>query len=163
MQTSDVQYVHTLKQSPPKHTSSWQVQPSISRYTGDAFARLSSRPWISLMLSLMCGSLCQQPSIRSYTSLGQVLGRCSTLPWVIHSITCRGTKTRGCHKTSKPKKKSRNSSWNVSENATVSKSFTEVVKLTDKGNPHNMFQQQSKIKYRAVTNSKGHLFKKMQI
>lgn len=70
-----------------KKLSSVYVQPSISRYTGEALARLRSKPWISFMLSLMCGSLCQQPSIRSYTSLGQVLGRCSTLPWVIHSIT----------------------------------------------------------------------------
>lgn len=83
-------YTH-IQISPP---SSSRVQPSISRYTGEALARLRSRAWISLMLSLMCGSLCQQPSIRSYTSLGQVLGRCSTLPWVIHSITCRGRRTR---------------------------------------------------------------------
>lgn len=87
-------HTHTCTHTLSCLLSSYWVQPNISRYTGEALARLSSRPWISLMLSLMCGSLCQQPSIRSYTSLGQVLGRCSTLPWVIHSITCRGRKTR---------------------------------------------------------------------
>ncbi len=81
-------HTHThIKHSPPLSSC---AQPSISRYTGEALARLRSRPWISLMFSLMCGSLCQHPSIRSYTSLGQVLGRCSTRPWVIHSITYRG-------------------------------------------------------------------------
>ncbi|TNN53345.1 E3 ubiquitin-protein ligase KCMF1 [Liparis tanakae] len=37
------------------------------------------------------GSRCQQPSIRSYTSLGQERGLCSTRPWVkiSHSTTPR--------------------------------------------------------------------------
>ena len=101
---------HTSRNSAP--SSSCCFQPSISRYTGEALARLSSRPWISLMLSLMCGSRCQQPSIRSYTSLGQVLGRCSTLPWVIHSITCRGRKIDSRFDIS-VQKNCRDSSWNV--------------------------------------------------
>lgn len=81
--TSTSEYVHAA----PVH------QPRMSRYTGEALARLWSMLQISLMFSLMQGSLCQQPSIRSYTSFGQVRGRCRTRPCVMHSITCRSTRS----------------------------------------------------------------------
>lgn len=42
---------------------------------------------ISLMFSRCWGSLCQQPSMTSYTSLGQTRGRSKTRPWVMHSMT----------------------------------------------------------------------------
>lgn len=46
---------------------------------------------MSLMFSRCCGSLCQQPNMRSYTSLGHRRGLSRTRPWVMHSMTCRKT------------------------------------------------------------------------
>ncbi len=80
------------------HTRHKLSYPRMSRYTGDALARLRSRLWISLMMSRVCGSLSQHPSIKSYTSFGQVRGRCSTRPWVIHSITYKRVRSERSNK-----------------------------------------------------------------
>lgn len=84
---TEAQLAHMHALTHTIHTASEVHQPSMSRQTGEALARLWRRLWSSLMFSLMQGSLCQQPSIRSQTSLGQVRGRCRTRPWVMHSIT----------------------------------------------------------------------------
>ena len=63
-------------------------QPRISRYTGGFLTRASRRLWMSLMTILCWGSLCQQPCISRYTSLGQVRGLSSSRPCVMHSMAC---------------------------------------------------------------------------
>lgn len=58
----------------------------MSRQTGGFLARATRRLQMSLMTSLCCGSLCQQPCMRRCTSFGQVRGRSSSRPCVMHSM-----------------------------------------------------------------------------